>query len=105
MNSDWISESPIDLLVFHNCIKQAICGRIHENSVWRIRINRELTDIFGKETIIGTIKRLRWAGHVIRMSDDRFEKKTFERNFDGTRKTSKKMVWNKMCRNWDSHDG
>lgn len=72
---------------FERKILRAICGPIHENDVWRIRTNRELKDIFGSETIIGTIKagRLRWAGHVARMTDDRTAKKALDRNFDGTR--------------------
>ena len=73
---------------FERKILRAICGPIHENDVWRIRTNRELKDIFGSETIIGTIKadRLRWAGHVARMTDDRTAKKALDR-WSGRRPT------------------
>lgn len=47
----------------------------------------ELVEIFGKENIISVIKsaRLRWAGHVIRMNDDRVAKKVLVNRVDGTR--------------------
>lgn len=72
---------------FERKILRKICGPILERDGWRIRTNRELTVIFGQETLIGAIKsaRLRWAGHVVRMSDDRTAKKALDRNFSGTR--------------------
>ena len=47
----------------------------------------ELVEIFGSENIVSVIKaaRLRWAGHVMRMSDDRVPKKVLVNRVDGTR--------------------
>ena len=75
------------LSCFERKILRTICGPFFEHGVWRRRTNRELTDIFGTGTIIAAIKsgRLRWAGHVIRMDDERTTKKALERNFDNTR--------------------
>ena len=75
------------LSCFERKIQRAISGPVHERDVWRIRTNRELRDILGSETIIGAIKsaRLRWAGHVQRMSDDRITKKALEKNFENKR--------------------
>ncbi len=52
----------------------------NEQGRWGIRTSRELTEIFGDETIVGAIKsaRLRWTGHVVRMDDNRIPKKTLE---------------------------
>src|SRR5262249_6622850 len=59
-----------------------ICGPIQENNVWRARNNRELSELFGCETIVGAIKssRLRCEGHVLRMENDRAVKRTLQIN-------------------------
>ena len=50
-------------------------------------MNMEVTEIFGRNTITASIKaaRLRYAGRVSRMDDDRTAKKSLDRKFDGTR--------------------
>ena len=73
-----------------------ICGPIKENDVWRIRMNRELGELFGDETIVGAIKaaRLRWAGHPIRMDDSRIAKKALNSNMIGTRERGRqRKIW------------
>ena len=49
-----------------------------------------MSDLFGCETIVGALKasRLRWAGHVIRMDDDRAAKRVLNTNCNiiGTRR-------------------
>jgi hypothetical protein len=72
---------------FERRVLRSICGPINEQGRWRIRTNRELTEIFGEETILGAIKsaRLRWAGHVARMDESRMPKKALERVFDNNR--------------------
>ena len=76
-----------DLNCFERKILRSICGPVQEPDGWRIRTNIELSDIFGKNTITAAIKsaRLRWAGHVVRMDEERTAKKALDRNFDGTR--------------------
>ena len=70
------------LNTFERKMLRRICGPIQENNVWRTRNNRELSELFGCETIVGAIKssRLRWAGHVTRMEDDRAAKKVLNTN-------------------------
>lgn len=72
---------------FERRILRSICGPVHEVDGWRIRMNIELSEIFGNNSIIAAIKsaRLRWAGHVARMDEDRTAKKALDRKFDGTR--------------------
>jgi hypothetical protein len=75
------------LATFERKVLRSICGAVCEQGRWRIRTNRELAIIFGEETISGAIKsaRLRWAGHVARMDQNRNAKKAFDKNFDGNR--------------------
>lgn len=72
---------------FERRVLRSICGPLCEQGRWRIRTNRELTEIYGDETLVGAIKsaRLRWAGHVARMDEDRMPKKVMDRNFDNNR--------------------
>jgi hypothetical protein len=53
----------------------------HQNG-WRIGTNDELQVVCRKPNIVTTVKvrRLQWAGHVVRMSDDRTVKKVFVGN-------------------------
>ena len=73
--------------IFERKIQRSICGPVKVDDVWRIRTNIELVDIFGAENIVSAIKaaRLRWAGHVIRMKNDRVAKKVLVSQFDGSR--------------------
>ena len=65
------------LNTFERKMLRGICGPIQENNVWRTRNNKELSELFGCETIVGAIKsyRLRWTGGT-RMKDDRAAKKS-----------------------------
>ncbi|PSN29555.1 hypothetical protein C0J52_27650 [Blattella germanica] len=49
--------------------------------------NTELKDLYGKPDIIRKIKfhRLRWAGHVTRMGDERGVRRIFEGKPEGKR--------------------
>ncbi|GFW14272.1 hypothetical protein TNCV_3548611 [Trichonephila clavipes] len=49
-----------------------------ENGMWRRRSNFELYQSYKASDIINFIKipRIKWAGHVIRMSEDRTTKKS-----------------------------
>jgi hypothetical protein len=57
-------------------------GPVKDRNGWRIRTNDELQVMYIKPNIVTTIKvsRLEWAGHVVRMSDDRTVKKVFVGN-------------------------
>src|SRR6201996_3012368 len=64
-----------------------MCNSFPVDDMWRIRMNIELVEIFGRENIVSVIKsaRLMWLGHVMRMSDNRVAKKVFVNNVEGTR--------------------
>jgi uncharacterized Rossmann fold enzyme len=52
---------------------------VEENGTWRRRYNQELYKLFNEPDITGYIKvkRLEWAGHLIRTSENRTTKKIF----------------------------
>jgi hypothetical protein len=56
-----------------------IYGQIKDKNGWIIRTHDELQVMHRKPNIVTTIKvrRLEWAGHVVRMSDDRTVKILF----------------------------
>ncbi|PSN38555.1 hypothetical protein C0J52_14819 [Blattella germanica] len=86
------------LRVFENKVLRKIFGpkRDEETGEWRRLHNTELKDIYGKPDIIRTIKsrRLRWAGHVARMGDERGVRKILEGKPEGKRPVGRpSMKW------------
>ena len=71
-------------------ILRKICGPIKDQNGWRIRTN-ELQVVYRKRNIVTTItvRRLEWAGRLVRMSDDRTVKRVFLGKPDGRRKSRK----------------
>jgi hypothetical protein len=63
------------LRVFENMVLKRIFGpkRDDVTGEWRKLHNEELRDLYSSPSIIGIIKprRLRWAGHVVRMGEKR----------------------------------
>ena len=61
--------------VFENKVLRKIFGpkRDDENGEWRRLHNGELHDLYGRPDIMRIVKsrRLRWAGHVTRMGNER----------------------------------
>jgi hypothetical protein len=53
-----------------------VYGPKKDTSGWRIRTNNELRDKYRSADIVTSIKarRLEWAGHVVRMDDERMVK-------------------------------
>jgi len=49
--------------------------------------------MYGKPNTVTIIKvqRLEWAGHLVRMSDDRMKRKVFPRKMDGEEKQKTKI--------------
>jgi hypothetical protein len=69
---------------------------VQENGVWRKRCNHELYELFNEPDIVKYIKinRLGWAGHTIRMDNNRTVKKVLDTKPIGTRKIGRlKMRW------------
>jgi hypothetical protein len=62
-------------------------GPVYDNGIWRIRTNKELMTLYQELDIVTEIKkaRLRWLGHVERMSEDRVIKKLYVSKPEGRR--------------------
>ena len=75
------------LRVFERKILRKILGPIQENGEWRIRRNKEIEDYIDGEDIVRFIKsgRIRWAGHIQRMNEDRIPKQVFRSRMEGRR--------------------
>ena len=77
--------------------KRQIYGPVKGNDIWRRLYNRELYERFKDLPIVQFIQinRLRWAGHVQGITDDRIPKKNQDLFADGKekeRKTAYKMA-------------
>lgn len=75
--------------VFERKVLRTIYGGVQmEDGTWRRRMNHELHQLLGEPTIVHLAKigRLRWAGHVTRMSDTNPVKMVLENNPTGTRR-------------------
>jgi hypothetical protein len=61
------------LSLFERKVLRCIFGAKQENGAWRKRYKYELYEIFNESHIVNyrKVKRLAWAGHLVRMSDDR----------------------------------
>ncbi|GFU78565.1 uncharacterized protein TNCV_2301771 [Trichonephila clavipes] len=69
-------------------ILRFIFGGIQKNGTWRRRSNFELYQSHNESDIVNfiTIQRVKWAGHVVRMNEDRTTKKVFNVQLIGTRR-------------------
>jgi hypothetical protein len=77
-------------------VLRKIYGPVYDNGIWRIRTNKELMALYQELGIVAEIKkaRLRWLGHVERMSEDRVIKKLYMSKSEGRRSVgSPKMRW------------
>jgi hypothetical protein len=72
-------------------ILRKIYGPIKDRNGWRMRTNDELQVMHRKPSIVTTIKvkRLGWAGRLVRMPDDRAAEKVFLGKPDGRRKAGR----------------
>ena len=89
---------PIDIWLMVKIITLLRCifGAKQGNGTWRIRYKYELYEIFNEPNIVNYIKvkRLAWAGHLVRMNDDRTLKKIFNTKPDGARSAGRpKLRW------------
>ena len=84
------------LSLFEGKVLRCIFGAKLKNGVWRKRYNRELCDTFNESYIVNCIKvkRLAWAGHVVRINSDRTLKKTFSTKLERVRTVGRpKLRW------------
>jgi hypothetical protein len=74
---------------------RCIFGAKQENGIWRKRYNYELYEKLNEPNIINYIKvkRLAWAGHLMRMNDKTIQK-IFNAKPDGVRRVGRpKLRW------------
>jgi len=83
-NERWLS-------LFERKALRCIFGAKQENEIWRKRYNYELCKTFGESNIVNYIKvkRLAWAGHLMRMNNDRTLKKIFNTKPDRVRRVGR----------------
>jgi hypothetical protein len=78
-------------------VLRCIFGAEQENGTWRKRYNHELYEMFNDSNIVNHIKakRLAWAGHLTRMTNEKTLKKIFNTKPDGTRRSGgrPKLRW------------
>jgi hypothetical protein len=67
------------LSLFERKVFRCIFGAKQETGTWRKRYNYELYETFKQPNVVTYIKvkRLSWAGHLVRMNNDRTVKKIF----------------------------
>jgi hypothetical protein len=75
------------LNTFGRKILRRIYGPTLEGGCWRPRWNNELYGLYKEPNIVEDIKikRLEWAGRIIRMEEERIPKKVLNGNFHTTR--------------------
>ena len=73
--------------MFERKILRRIYRPTQEGGCWRPRWNNELYSLYKEPNIVDDIKfrRLRWAGHIIRMEEQRIPKKVLNGNFHTVR--------------------
>jgi hypothetical protein len=86
------------LSLFERKVLRCIFGAKQENGTWPKRYNCELLvyEIFNEPNVVTciTVKRLAWAGHLMRMNNDRTLKKIFNTKLDGDRSAGRpKLRW------------
>jgi hypothetical protein len=76
-------------------VLRKIYGPVYDNGIWRIRTNKELMVLYQELDIDAEIKkaRLRWLGHVERMSEDGVIKNLYMRKPERRSVGRPKMRW------------
>jgi hypothetical protein len=82
------------LNTFERKILRRIYGPTHEGGCWRPRWNNELYSLYKEPIIVEDIKirRLEWAGQIVRMEEERIPKKVLNGNFHTTRPMGKPRI-------------
>lgn len=81
---------------FERKVLRRIFGPVCDNGEWRIRYNQELYDLYEDPNISKEIKtgRLRWAGHIQRMSEGDIPKRIMDGAPGGRRRVGRpKLRW------------
>ena len=85
-----------------------IFGPICVAGYWRSRTNEEVRQLYGELVIVTEIKkgRLRWLGHVERMSEERVVKRLYQNTPEGSRSVGgSRLRWMDDVREEPEKDG
>nr|XP_014279039.1 uncharacterized protein LOC106682607 [Halyomorpha halys] len=77
-------------------ILRKIYDPVCTNGIWKMRTNAELAGIYRNLDIIKVIKvaRLRWAGHLLRMTKDQIPRMILNERIYGTRRVGRaRLRW------------
>jgi hypothetical protein len=76
------------LRCFERKILWRIFGPVQDSSGWRIRYNKELDRLIEGQDLVRFIKaqRLRWQGHIERMSETQMPKRILKGRLDNRRR-------------------
>jgi hypothetical protein len=82
------------LQTFERKILRRIYDPTQEEGCWRPRWNNELYRLYNDLNIVEDIKirRLGWAGHIIRMEEERIPKKVLNGKFHNTRAVGRPRI-------------
>jgi hypothetical protein len=85
------SKSKEMLDAFERKILRRICGPKRVQGGWRMRYNTQIYDLYKEFNVSVFIKlrRLQWAGSMIRMNDERIPKKALQQTVYGKRAAGK----------------
>jgi len=77
LNGNWREK----FVYWERKVLRKIFGPICVAGYWRSRANEEVRQLYGELDIVTEIKkgRLRWLGHVERMSEERVVKRTLQK--------------------------
>ncbi|GFU50825.1 uncharacterized protein TNCV_2495291 [Trichonephila clavipes] len=82
--------------IYERKILRFVFGGIQENGTWRRRSNLDLYQSCKESDIVNFIKiqRIKWAGQVVRMDENRTTKKVFNvQPIDTRRKSRPNLRW------------
>jgi hypothetical protein len=82
-------------------VPRKIFGPICVAGYWRSRTNEEVRQLYGELDIVTEIKKgkVRWLGHVKRMSEERVVKRLYQNTTEGSRSVGKpRLRWMDVVR-------
>jgi hypothetical protein len=76
----WTQRDKSHTNIWGKKVLRKICGPVNYRGNWKIRSNKELSDLYQDTDLVTVIKilRLRWLGHICRMKEQRDPKKALE---------------------------
>jgi hypothetical protein len=95
-SATWTLPVPEQMLnMFERKILRRICGPTQQKVCWCPGWNNELYSLYSEPNIVEDIKirRLEWAGHIIRMEEERIPEKVLNGNFHTTRPVGRRTRW------------